>query len=208
MSDESGDVRRVVIRGMQVAIGLILAVGVVTGNLSVAVNAVFALGITFLPAVLRRDWDIVLDADLSVWITAAVLLHAVGMLGPYSTVDWWDHVTHTLSASLVAGVGYAAVRAFDDHSDAVYFPPQFLFVFVLLFTLALGVFWEVLELAARVAADAAGMDAVLVQYGLTDTLVDLIFDTVGAVAVSLFGTNLFATMTESLTRKFDRTDPR
>ena len=208
MTEETGGARRTAIRAMQAAIGGILVVGVVTANVSVTVNAVAALGITFLPAVLRRDWDIVLDAELALWVTVAVLLHAVGMLGPYTRIDWWDHVTHTLSASLVAGVGYATVRAFDDHSDAVYFPPKFLFLFVLLFTMAFGVLWEVFELGARVAADRMGMEAVLIQYGPEDTLADLVFDIAGAVIVSLFGTDLFATVTESLTRRLNRADSR
>lgn len=208
MTNATGGARRTAIRAMQVAIGGILVGGVLTANASVTINAVAALGITFLPALLHRDYDVVLDTDLTLWVTAAVLLHAVGMLGPYSRVDWWDHVTHTLSASLVAGVGYATVRAVDEHSDAVHLPPRFLFVFVLLFTLAFGVLWEVLEFGARAAADRLEMEAVLVQYGPEDTLADLVFDTVGALVVSLFGTDLFETVTESLTRRLDRADSR
>jgi hypothetical protein len=186
---------------MQTAIVGILFVGLWSRNIAVVVNAVLALGVTFLPAVLERDWDFPLDTGLTLWITTAVLLHAIGMLGLYGTVSWWDHLTHTLSATVVAGVGYATARAVDEHSDAVYFPPRFMFVYVLLFTLAFGVFWEVLEFGVHGLSNALGIDAVLVQYSLEDTVVDLIFDTVGAVLVALFGTPTLRSVVETLTTR-------
>jgi hypothetical protein len=165
---------------------------------------VLALAITFLPALLRRDWDVHLDTGLTLWVTLAVLLHTVGMLGFYVTVPWWDNVTHTLSATIVAGVGYATARALDEHTDAIYLPPQFLFVYILLFTMALGVLWEVLEFGAHALTDLIGVEAVLIQYSLEDTLVDLVFDFVGAVLVALFGTQRLQSLVASLADRLDR----
>ncbi|AFK19671.1 hypothetical protein E6P09_01800 [Haloferax mediterranei ATCC 33500] len=196
---------RVVGRAIQLAICLIFFAGVYTRNLSVLVNAVVALSATFLPAILRRDWQIRLHPFLGMWLAMAVLLHAIGMLGPYHYIDWWDHVTHTLSATVVAAVGYTTARAIDEYSDAVYFPDRFMFVYILLFTLAAGVFWEVLEFGARLAADAVGMEAILVQYGLGDTIIDLVFDSVGAALVALFGTSPLTETIDSLTEHLERT---
>lgn len=199
----SREPRRLAVRAMQVAILGVLLAGVAGRSVGVVVNATLALGVTLLPAVLRRDFSIHLQPGLSLWLTGAVLLHAVGMVGLYDAVWWWDHVTHTLSASLVAGAGYATARALDRHSDAVSFPPRFLFVFVVLLTLAFGVLWEVLEFAARLAADAAGVEPVLVQYGLDDTLVDLVFDAVGAVLVGLFGTARLTGVVDALVERLE-----
>lgn len=193
---------------MQAGIALVFGLGALSGSLSVMVNAAVALAVTFLPAIIERDWEIRLNPLLTLWISLAVLLHAVGMLGPYTTISWWDHVTHTLSATVVAGVGYATTRALDEHSEAVFFPTRFLFVYVLLFTVAFGVFWEVLEFAARGAALRLGMEEILVQYGLEDTIVDLIFDSLGAVLVSLFGTGALAPVVDSLAARFERLSPR
>jgi uncharacterized membrane protein YjdF len=106
----------------------------------------------------------------------------------YRSVWWWDHLTHALSASIVAAVGYTTARALDEHSDAIHLPARFTFVFVLLFVLAFGVFWEVIEFLVSLLAAAAGADSVLTQYGLEDTLLDLVFNTAGAVVVALWGT--------------------
>ncbi len=191
------------VRLLQLAIVGIVLAGIVTRNVAVLVNGVLALGVTLLPGVLERDYSVALSPLQTLWITTAVFLHAIGMLGLYESVPWWDHLTHTLSATIVAGVGYATARAFDEHSDAVSFPPKFLFVFVLLFTLALGVLWEVVEFAARGVAYAIGADPVLVQYGLEDTIVDLVFDAAGALLVALFGTRQLSSSVETLVARLE-----
>lgn len=191
-------------RAMQLVIALVLLVGLWERSIAVVVNAVLALAITFLPALLRRDWDVHLDTGLTLWVTLAVLLHTLGMLGFYATVFWWDHVTHTLSATIVAGVGYAAARAVDEYTDAIYLPPRFLFVYILLFTMAFGVLWEVLEFSVRYVTDFLGVEAVLIQFSVEDTIVDLMFDLVGAVLVALFGTPRLQSLVASLTDRLDR----
>ncbi|WP_255197402.1 hypothetical protein [Halorarius litoreus] len=186
-------------RLLQLAIAGIFVVGLATRNLSVVVNAALALGVTFLPALLARDFDIRVDAGLVLLLTVALFLHTLGMLGLYAGVWWYDHVTHTLSAMLVAGVGYTATKAVDHYSDAIYLPRRFLALYIVLFTLAAGVFWEVLEFLAREFVVGLGFDPVLVQYGLDDTLVDLVFDTVGALVVALFGTERFDDLSDRVT---------
>ncbi|MFC4358173.1 hypothetical protein ACFO0N_09450 [Halobium salinum] len=195
---------RTATRLLQAAIGVVLVEGLLLQNPGVVVNALLSLGVTFLPPVLARDWEVRLDTRLTLYIAVAVFLHSVGMLGFYESVWWYDHLTHTLSATVVAGVGYATAKAFDEHSDAVHFPGSFLALYVLLFTLALGVFWEVLEFGARLLATAVGMDPILFQYGIDDTLLDLVFNTAGAVLVALFGSGALRPLVESLTTRFDR----
>lgn len=188
-------------RGMQAAILAVLLAGLWTRNASVIINALLAFGVTLLPAVLERDYQLTMAPEVTVWIAGTVLLHAVGMLGPYGAVWWWDHVTHTLSAAVVASVGYAGVRAVDLHSDAIYLPPRFLAVFVLLGTLALGVFWEVIEFLGRAVAESFGFGPILFQYGLEDTLLDLVFDAVGAAVAALFGTQALSGFTDDLVER-------
>lgn len=201
--------RRSINRLLQGAIGFIFLVGIVTINLSIIVNAGIAFGVTFLPAVLKRDHRIQLDAWMTLWITGALFLHTVGMLGFYSDVWWYDHLTHTLSATIVASVGYVTARAVDRWSDAIYLPSRFLFVYILLFTLGLGVFWEVAEFVVQILAVLVGLDPVLIQYGLDDTLLDLTFDAVGALIVAIFGTESFSHVVDSVARRLGeyRHDP-
>lgn len=172
---------------MQATIAAILVWGLWTANVSVAVNGLLGLTVTVLPGLLERDFQITIGPWLASLLTLAILLHTVGMTGPYEAVWWWDHLTHTFSASIVAVVGYATTRAVDEHVDDIHLPPDFMYVFILLFTLATGVFWEVLEFLARELALATGQQAVLVQYGVEDTARDLIFNAVGAAIAAIFG---------------------
>lgn len=178
---------RLVHRSLQGVIATVFGAGLVLGSLSIVVNAGLALGVTALPTVLRRDYDIHLAPPLTLWITGAVALHAVGMVSLYDRVWWWDHLTHFVSAALIAGVGYAVTVTLDEHSDAIYFPRSFLAVYIFLFTVAAGVFWELLELVGRDLARTYGFETVLVVYGLEDTMLDLVFDMAGAVVVALLG---------------------
>jgi hypothetical protein len=194
----------VVTRVLQVGLYGLFVLAIVLEDLGAVVNAALALGVTYLPKLLERDLEVTLDPRLTLYVTLAVALHAVGMFGPYDDVWWWDHLTHTLSATVVAGVGYTLVRAIEEHSDAVSVPRQFEFVFVVLFTLALGVGWEVLEFLARIGAAYLGMTEILVQYGLEDTLADLLFDAFGAVAVALLGRQSLEPTVESLRGRLKR----
>jgi uncharacterized membrane protein YjdF len=63
-----------------------------------------------------------------------------------------------------------------------------MFVFILLFVMAFGVAWEVLEFTITLTAEATGNATILTQFGLSDTMLDLVFDTIGAVIVAIWGT--------------------
>ena len=195
---------RLATRALQTVLVGLLVLGVYLGELGAVVNAAMALGVTLLPKLLKRDLGVTLDPRLTLYLTVAVLLHAVGMFGAYDDVWWWDHLTLTLSATVVAGVGYTLVRVVEEHSDAVSVPPEFEFLFVLLFTLALGVFWEVLEFFVRITAAHFGVAEILVQYGLEDTLMDLLFDALGAVVVATLGRGSLEPTVESLRRHLKR----
>ncbi len=190
---------------MELGLVVILAIGLYDGNVGVVVNSAIALAITFLPAILERDYDIPMDAGLTLWITTAVFLHALGTIGPYRnpTLWWWDHVTHALSSSLVAAIGYATTRALDEHTEDVYFPPRFTFVFILLFVVAFGVVWEVIEFGVGGLASLLGSDKILTQFGLDDTMKDLMFDTVGGVLVAVWGTAYLSDVVGALTDRLD-----
>jgi hypothetical protein len=195
---------------MQVVLVGLVFIGLDRGNVGIVVNGVIALVVTYLPAVLERDYHIPMNAGLTLWLTSAVFLHALGTVGLpgsefsfYQTVWWWDHLTHTLSSSVVAAAGYTTVRAIDEHSDEVYLPWQFTFVFVLLFVVAFGVLWEVIEFAVGGVGALLGGGSILTQYGLGDTLLDLVFDIVGGVVVALWGTAYLGDVVGAVTRRLD-----
>ncbi|WP_327053533.1 hypothetical protein [Halomicrococcus gelatinilyticus] len=201
-------------RLLQVAMAGILLVGVLRGNAGIAVNAGVGLLVSFLPAVLERNYRITMSVGIVLWITVAMFLHALGtlslpalgFLSPYKSTWWWDHMTHALSSSLVAGAAYAVTRALDEHTEYIAMPPKFMFVYLLLFVMAFGVVWELVEFYVGVASDLVGTGKVLTQYGLDDTILDLFYNTLGGLIVATFGTVHLTDLADQLQLRIESTD--
>ncbi len=174
-------------RGMQLALAGIITFGVVFGEPKAITNGLLALLITFAPAVFDRNYNVPLDPWLGLWITLAVFLHTMGSAGLYAAIGWWDHLTHAMSASVVAGIGYTFARALDVHHDGIHLPSRFAFVYILIVVMAFGVIWELFEFGLDLVADATGIEMPLAQHGLDDTVRDMMFNTLGALVVATFG---------------------
>jgi hypothetical protein len=168
-------VGRVVERAIRVGIAAVFGEGVRRRNPGAVVNAVFALAATCVPNVVERRWNVEFRAWQRTYAGVALLAHAVGMLGPYDDTWWWDHLTHTLSATLLGGVVHAAANRRGRDPE-----PRVL----------AGSVWELLEYAVHAASRRLGIDPVLVHYSATDTLLDLAFNALGALLVLAFGDRL------------------
>lgn len=201
-------------RLMQLSLVGFLFVGFYEVDVGIMVNSLFGLAITALPAVLERDFEIPMDAGLTLWITAAVFLHAFGTIGLpwmdisfYQAIFWWDHLTHALSSSLVAGAGYATVRALQTHTRGISLPPRVQFTFIIVLVVAFGVVWEVAEFVLAELSFFLGVEPVLTQYGVGDTMLDLIFNTVGAILVAVLGTARLDPLTRAIGRRLEAGGP-
>ena len=199
---------------MEVSMVGIFFVGLYEQELGIIVNTGVGILVTQLPPVLERDYEVPMDPALTLWITSAVFLHALGVIGLpgagenlYRSVPWWDHMTHSFSASVVAAVGYATARSFDLHDRDVVLPPKFMFVFILMFVLAFGVFWEVIEFTLGEIARLAGGESILAQHGIEDTMKDLIFNTIGAIIVATWGTAHLTDVVGAVSDYFDTDRP-
>ncbi len=183
---------------LQIGLAGLLVFGFVVRDVPTTVNAGLALGVTFLPAALQRNIRIPLEPELIAWLTVAAVLHALGSAGLYDLVALWDSLTHAMSSSLVAAAGYVSVRAIDLHSDRVYLPSTAMFGFILLFTLSVGVVWELAEFGADAAARSLEVDAALAQHGIADTIGDMAFNLVGAIVAATLGATYLAEFSQSI----------
>lgn len=167
-------------RGIRCALLGVLVLGVRRRNPGAVVNALVALAATFLPGVVEWRYDVAFRPWQRAYAEAAMLTHAVGMLGPYEDTWWWDHLTHTHSATLLAGVVYVAARRRGRDPR-----PRVVAVVV-----AVGALWELVEHVIHAVARRLGLEPVLIPYGRTDTVLDLAFDLLGALLVLAFGDSL------------------
>ncbi|WP_049907653.1 hypothetical protein [Haloferax elongans] len=164
-------------RGIRYAIVAVFLVGLRRRKLAAVVNAVISLAGTFVPSAVERLCGVEFRPWQRVYIESAMFTHSVGMLGPYDDVWWWDHLTHTHSASILAGVVHVVARRRGRDPNTR----------VLAVVVCLGLLWELVELAIHTGADRLDIDPVLVSYGHEDTAWDLVFNLLGAFLVLVFG---------------------
>ncbi len=169
-------------RTMQAAMLGVALAGILTLNFTWVPAALFSLFVSAIPAIVRRDLGMVLPVELNFWIVLALFLHVVGgFSGFYDNIPGWDHITHIMSASLVAALGFVAVVTIDKYVESIYLPRPFLTFFIVMFTMAFGVLWEFMEFANDQLAGTH------LQYSLDDTMVDMMFDSFGGFIVAIMG---------------------
>ena len=107
----------------------------------------------------------------------------------YDRFWWWDIALHSISGLLLGIVGFLLVyvlnesRRIDLHMRA-----GFVALFAFVFAVAVGALWEIFEFAADQLFDGNMQKPMFDDpSGLTDTMWDLIVDTLGAAAISGFG---------------------
>jgi len=187
-----------------VALGWTLWIGARRRDVAIVVNAGAALVAVAIPGGIELLAPVALDSSvsfrplLSVVIGIAGVLHMIGMIGWYDTVWWWDHVTHTVSAALIAAIVYAWMLVVGI--DTPYVPFGSLAVATVVVTLLTGIIWELLEGAVRVLCERLGIERVLKQYGRFDTPLDIVFDGVGAVLVVVADCRLLVPLFEPIPR--------
>jgi len=168
---------------MQAGIIAVAIAGVLTKNYTWVPAALISFFVSEVPSILGRDLKIVLPVELNFWIVLALFAHVVGgFTGFYDSVPGWDHLTHAMSASLVAALGFVTVVVLDKYSESIYLPRTFLAVFIVMFTMAIGVIWELTEFMND---ELTGSQ---LQYSLSDSMLDLLFDAFGGFIVAAAGT--------------------
>ncbi|WP_340097765.1 hypothetical protein [Salinibaculum salinum] len=173
-------------RGLRYGILAVFVIGIRQRDPGAVVNAVVALVTTYLPGVVEETYDIEFRPWQRVYVDTAMLLHAVGMLGPYDDRWWWDHLTHTLSSTILGSVTYAIARRRDRNPR-----PRVVAVVV-----CVGLLWEFVEYTIHATANRLGFEPILVSYGKTDTLLDLVFNLIGALLVLLLGDRYLRNFTD------------
>ncbi|MGM0770437.1 MAG: hypothetical protein ACQESU_02375 [Halobacteriota archaeon] len=188
---------------MQVSLFILMITSIVTKDIHSALNAMLGLIITFLPSIITHRFNVPLDPGLALWITLAIYMHALGTFAFYEYITIWDNITHALSASVIAAGGYVIIRAIDIYYDDIEIPPRWLFLFILLFIIATGILWEIMEFLTDELAAELGYKAVLTQNGINDTMRDLLFNIIGATLAATWGTVYLSEISHRLAHKLE-----
>lgn len=156
-------------------------------NTNAIVNAVLMFAATYLPGIAERLYDVKFRPWQRVYTEFAMLAHAVGFLGPYDDTWWWDHLTHVLSATLLGGAIHVVAQWSGRNARRD----------VLAAIVGGGLLWESMEYIIHRVSEYLGIEPMLVYYGRRDTLLDLLFNFIGALLVLVFGDRLLRNFTRN-----------
>ena len=156
------------------------------------------LFITFLPITLGKRFHFKIPHEFE--LLAIIFIYASLFLGEvhnyYIVYWWWDVVLHTGSGLLLGIIGFLLVYVLNEKDDInLDLTAGFMGLFAFVFAVALGAIWEIFEYSMDILF---GLDMQKTMFndtsGLTDTMWDLIVDTVGAAIISILGYGYFRTL--------------
>lgn len=109
--------------------------------------------------------------------------------GYYVRFWWWDIVLHTSSGFLLGIIGFLLVHVLNEKKEIeLHMNPGFVALFAFMFAVGIGALWEIFEFAMDSFFGMNMQKAMLKDpSGLTDTMWDLIVDTIGAAIIALLG---------------------
>ena len=157
------------------------------------------LGIVFMfiPGLLEHKIKLVIPSKM--FIMYALFLYGAIYLGEirnfYYLVPHWDTILHTFSGGMLGALSYSVI-VFLNKTDRVplTLTPAFVAVFTFCFSITLGVIWEIYEFSSDAILDVNMQKAILRdgtplvgKAALTDTMKDLIVDSIGALVISVIG---------------------
>ena len=182
-------------RRLTLTLQAILVVGTVLaawqGQWLSALTTAGVVGVTLLPVVLGRRFRVFIPPEFEV--LAVVFVFASLFLGEvrgyYARFWWWDVALHTVSGFLLGILGFLLVYVLNEKEDVeLEMKPAFLALFAFVFAVGMGALWEIFEYGMDVLFGLDMQKAMLGDpSGLTDTMWDLIVDTVGALVIAFLG---------------------
>ena len=150
-----------------------------------------------LPGMLENKFKIAIPSYMLILYT--IFLYAAIYLGEvrsfYYNVPNWDNILHTFSGAMIGALGFSIVTLLNKTEKVpMELSPLFVALFSFCFAVTLGVIWEFYEftfdgiLGLNMQKFALENGTKLIgRAALTDTMVDLFVDAVGAFIMSVIG---------------------
>jgi uncharacterized membrane protein YjdF len=173
---------------LQFLILMTVLFSIVTGNFFISVVGTIALCITFIPNYFGRKTHIIIPWEVTSLIAFALYLHIAGYSqGWYASLyPYYDKVAHFVATIMVGMIGFLLVVILHRLGQ-MRLSRLMSFFFILLFTMAVGCFWEIFEYSMDLVFGNRLFFNRLLQHGLDDTMIDLIFDFIGGLIAAAFG---------------------
>lgn len=147
--------------------------------------------VTLVPFFLRKFLRVFIPPEFVLLTIAFVFasLFLGEIRGYYTRFWWWDILLHSGSGFLLGIIGFLLVHVLNETEDiGVHMKPGFVAFFAFMFAVGIGALWEIFEFSMD-SLFGMNMQKEMLgdSSGLTDTIWDLIVDTLGALVISVLG---------------------
>lgn len=145
----------------------------------------------FSPTVLDKRFKLKIPPEFELmailFVFASIFLGELH--GYYTRYWWWDIVLHTTSGLLLGILGFLLIYLLnEDDRINLTMRPRFIALFAFIFAVAIGAIWEIFEFSMdKIFGMNMQKEMLGDPSGLTDTMWDLIVDTLGAAIISIIG---------------------
>jgi hypothetical protein len=179
----------VILAAIQLVMGVQLIILLVRGEWLQVFTVAAVMALTLAPVLFRLPVRIPSEIQIVALVFVFATLFLGEVRGYYERFWWWDVALHTSSGLLLGLLGFMFVYILneDRHVD-LHMRPGFVALFAFFFAVGIGALWEIFEFGMD---QFAGTDMQPPTRsdpsGLSDTMHDLIVDTVGAAVVSIAG---------------------
>ncbi len=149
------------------------------------------MAITLSPAALGRRFRVSIPPEFQVltilFVFAALFLGEIHSY--YERIWWWDIALHTSSGLLMGILGFLLVYVLNESERVdIHMRPRFVAFFAFLFAVAVGALWEIFEFSMDQLVGSNMQKPMFADpSGLTDTMWDMIVNTLGALVICALG---------------------
>jgi|GEM_PF-2312983 hypothetical protein len=161
--------------------------GIIVLDPSIILTVFLGFFLTCIPYIIERRVGVTLPWEANFLIAFSVFLHVAGYshylyaaLYPY-----YDKFAHFISSITVAILAFVSILLIYRFSCTKLHRWQIFFYIVIIFTMAIGAFWEIYEYLVDLFFESFLIKPL--QHGLDDTMIDLIMDLLGESSWPLWG---------------------
>jgi len=151
-----------------------------------AIAAVIASLLSFLPAIVKKNYKISLPFIINFMITSVLFLHILSVFfGWFDSIPNWSYGMHFLGTATIAILAFMTIYTLD-YTKKIKLNIGMMVFFTIIFSIAIGATWEVGEFFTDklLGTNSQGDTA---PTPLDDTMWDLVWDFVAGVIVGISG---------------------
>jgi len=161
------------------------------------IQCILGLVVMMVPTFIERKWSISIPNYM--YVLYFIFLYCAIYLGEvrsfYYLIPFWDTILHAFSGAMLGALGFSLISIINNTDNVfVKLSPFFVSLFAFCFAVAAGAIWEIYEYTVD-SLLSLNMQKYMLENGtpligkeaLSDTMKDIIVDTISAFVISAAG---------------------